>query len=222
MPLSIIVSEIQPHIGRKLLPPFYLAPLLGVKPSDLCNDRWCRKTRMMGLSDGERILMIRSAVLIQCMRVTDGRTDRQTADGIGMAYMRYSIYAIVHKNNDDDDDDDEYDINQHQRNPARERKTFPGSRTTSYHRCGGHDEPTLNQRSENAFVGVLVTSHRHAARSLCGRSASDAESWSESPCCAQTAPRHSSSPTDADFTQQHQNPDITADSLKKPNLHFQL
>jgi len=37
---------------------------------------------MMGLSDGERISMIRSAVLIQYMHVTDertdGRTDRQT------------------------------------------------------------------------------------------------------------------------------------------------
>jgi len=52
---------------------------------------------MMGLSDGERILMIRSAVLIQNTRVTDGRTDRQT-DRIGVAYMRYSIYAVVRKN----------------------------------------------------------------------------------------------------------------------------
>jgi len=64
-----------------------------VKPSDLRNDLWCRKTRMLGLSDGERILMIRSAVLTQYTRVTDGRTD-----GIGVAYTRYSIYAVAHKN----------------------------------------------------------------------------------------------------------------------------
>ena len=61
-----------------LLPPLYLAPPLGVKPSDLRNDLWCRKTRMLGLSDGERISMIRSAVLTQYTRVTDRRTDRRT------------------------------------------------------------------------------------------------------------------------------------------------
>jgi len=52
---------------------------------------------MMGLSDGERISMIRSAVLIQYTRVTDGRTEGQT-DGIGVAYTRYSIYAVARKN----------------------------------------------------------------------------------------------------------------------------
>jgi len=51
---------------------------------------------MMDLSDGERISMIRSAVFIQYTRVTDGQTDRQT-DGIGMAYTRYSIYAVARK-----------------------------------------------------------------------------------------------------------------------------
>jgi len=49
MPLSSTISEIKPHIGRKFLPPLYLAPPLGVKPSDLRNDPWWRKTRMMGL-----------------------------------------------------------------------------------------------------------------------------------------------------------------------------
>jgi len=82
MPLSITVSEIYRHIGQKLLPPLYLAPPLRVKPSDLRNDPWCRKTRMMGLSDGERISMIRSAVLIQYTRVTDGRMDTRNWRGI--------------------------------------------------------------------------------------------------------------------------------------------
>jgi len=36
-----------------------------------------KKSRMMGLSDSEGISMIRSAVLIQNTRVTDGQTDRQ-------------------------------------------------------------------------------------------------------------------------------------------------
>jgi len=65
MPLSNTLSEIYPHIGRKLLvfaTPLYLAPPLGVKPSDLRNDLWCRKTRMLDLSDSERISMIRSTV----------------------------------------------------------------------------------------------------------------------------------------------------------------
>ena len=36
--------------------------------------------------------MIRSAVLIQYTHVTDGQTD-----GIGVAYTRYSIYAVARK-----------------------------------------------------------------------------------------------------------------------------
>jgi len=41
--------------------------------------------------------MIRSAVLIQYTRVTDRRPDGRT-DGIGVAYTRYSIYAVARKN----------------------------------------------------------------------------------------------------------------------------
>jgi len=44
----------------------------------------------MGLSEGERILMMRSAVLTQITRVTDRQTD-----GIGVAYTRYSIYDVA-------------------------------------------------------------------------------------------------------------------------------
>ena len=39
--------------------------------------------------------MIRSAVLTQITRVTDGQTDR-----IGLAYKRYSIYAVARKKTD--------------------------------------------------------------------------------------------------------------------------
>jgi len=56
-------------------PQLYLEPPLGVKPSDLRNDPWWRKTIMLVLSDGERISMMRSAVLIQYTRVTDRRTE---------------------------------------------------------------------------------------------------------------------------------------------------
>jgi len=44
---------------------------------------------MMGLSEGERISMIHSAVLIQYTRVTDRRTD-----GIGVAYIRAIAYML--------------------------------------------------------------------------------------------------------------------------------
>jgi len=47
---------------------------------------------MMSLSESERISMIRSAFLIQITHVTDRRTD-----GIGVAYTRYSIYAVARK-----------------------------------------------------------------------------------------------------------------------------
>jgi len=73
----------------KIATPLYLAPPLGVKLSDLCNIPWRWKTRMMGLSDSERISMIHSAVLIQ-YACSDRRTDRQT-DGIAVAYMHHRI-----------------------------------------------------------------------------------------------------------------------------------
>ena len=54
--------------------PLYLAPPLGVKPS-YATTLGAEKTRMMGLSDGERISMIRWAVLIQYTRLTDEQTE---------------------------------------------------------------------------------------------------------------------------------------------------
>ena len=76
----------------------YLAPPLGVKLSDLSNDPWWRKTRMMGLTDSERISMMRSAILPQSMHVTR-RTDGQTelARHIRViAYMLSHIKTITH------------------------------------------------------------------------------------------------------------------------------
>ena len=52
---------------------------------------------MMSQSDGERILMMHSAVLTQITSVTDRQMDGQT-DGIGVAYTRYRINAVVRKN----------------------------------------------------------------------------------------------------------------------------
>ena len=56
-----------PHLG--------LAAPQGVTPSEFREDLDTHKTRMNGLSCGEEV--IRSAVLIQYQRVTDGRTDVQ-------------------------------------------------------------------------------------------------------------------------------------------------
>jgi len=71
------------------IPHLYLAPPQGVTPSDFREDLGGHKTRMNGLSCGEEIMTIRSAVLIPCQRVTDGRTDGQT-DG-GPAYIYYVL-----------------------------------------------------------------------------------------------------------------------------------
>jgi len=46
-----------------------------VTPSEFREDLGIHKTRMNGLSCGEEIMTIHSAVMIQCQRVTDGRTD---------------------------------------------------------------------------------------------------------------------------------------------------
>ena len=47
-------------------------------PLEFREDLGVHKTRMNGLSCGEEIMTIRSAVLIPYQRVTDGRTDRRT------------------------------------------------------------------------------------------------------------------------------------------------
>jgi len=55
----------------------------------------------MGLLYGENCVILASTVFDRSTRVTDGQTDGQTdrqTDGIAMAYTRYSIYAVAHKN----------------------------------------------------------------------------------------------------------------------------
>ena len=53
---------------------------------------------MMGLSDGERISMIHSAILIQYTRVTDrrtnGRTDRQTELAWHICAIAYMLSRV--------------------------------------------------------------------------------------------------------------------------------
>ena len=83
MPLHCIYYRFGDTAFRsKIATPLYSAP-----PLDLRNNPWWRKTRMMGLSDSERI-SIRSAVL------TQHACDRQTG-GIAVAYTRYSMLSRV-------------------------------------------------------------------------------------------------------------------------------
>ena len=72
-------------------PHLCLAALQGVTPSEFREDLDKHKTRMNDLSCGEESMTIRSAVLIQYQRVTDGQTDRQT-DG----RPAYIYYVLLH------------------------------------------------------------------------------------------------------------------------------
>jgi len=59
-------------------PHLYLAAPQGVTPSEFREDLDIHKTRINGLSCGEESIIIRSTVLIQYQRVTDGQNDRRT------------------------------------------------------------------------------------------------------------------------------------------------
>ena len=74
--------------NRAFLPHLYLALPQG---SEFREDLNVHKTRMNGLSCDKEIMTIRSAVLIQYQRVTDGQTDRQT-DG----HPAYIYYVLQH------------------------------------------------------------------------------------------------------------------------------
>jgi len=60
--------------------PPLLAPPLRVIRLEFCQDFWCLKTRVHGLSYGVVCVFLRKAILAQCRLVTDRRADRQTHD----------------------------------------------------------------------------------------------------------------------------------------------
>ena len=81
--LSSTVSEIYIELLVEncyiFRPHLCLAAPQGVTPSEFREDLYTQKTRMNGLSCGEKSMTICSAVLIGCQRVTDRQTDGQTS-----------------------------------------------------------------------------------------------------------------------------------------------
>ena len=64
----------------------------GGNPLEFGDEIWRQKTRIMGLPDGEEI------VLTQYWRVTDGQMDGGTDRHVAIAITRNSIYAVARKN----------------------------------------------------------------------------------------------------------------------------
>jgi len=54
-------------------------------PIEFGDEIWRRKTRVLGLTDGEEIMPLAFFVLTQYRRVTDGQTDRHVAIAITRA-----------------------------------------------------------------------------------------------------------------------------------------
>jgi len=54
-------------------------------PLEFGDEIWRRKTRVLGLPDGEEIMSLAFFVLTQYRRVTDGQTDRHVAIAITRA-----------------------------------------------------------------------------------------------------------------------------------------
>ena len=81
------------------IPHLYFALPQGVTPSEFREDLDVHKTRMNGLSCGEEIMTIRSAVLIQYQRVTevrtDGQTDRQTDKQTDVQPISITCFGIA-------------------------------------------------------------------------------------------------------------------------------
>jgi len=70
------------------------APVRG-NPLEFGNEIWRQKTRVLGLPDGEEIMLLTFFVLTQYRRVTDGqtdgRTDRRTDGHVAITITRASI-----------------------------------------------------------------------------------------------------------------------------------
>jgi len=80
--LLIMLLSVLTLKARKSLnfpnPPLFEAPARG-NPLEFGDEIWLKKTRVLGLPDGEEITMLAFFVLTQYRLVTDRRTDRHVA-----------------------------------------------------------------------------------------------------------------------------------------------
>jgi len=85
-------------VQNRYTPLVFGTPVIGMKPSDLRNDPWWWKTRLMGLSDRERISWYVHPFSYKArMWQTDGQTEELPWHRPPI-YTRYSIYAVARKN----------------------------------------------------------------------------------------------------------------------------
>jgi len=80
--LSKVANFYPPHL--------HLSPQLGVILFEFRRELCCQKTRVMGLSCGIICVILRLAVLIQYLSVTNTQTDRQP-DGFSQAFVRHVV-----------------------------------------------------------------------------------------------------------------------------------
>jgi len=92
--VSATVFEILTLKARKSLnfptPPFFEASFWG-NPLEFGDEIWRQKTRVLGLRDGDEIMMLAFFVLTQYRRVADRQTDRQTDTHVAITITRASI-----------------------------------------------------------------------------------------------------------------------------------
>ena len=94
--LSCISSEIKRDIGRKsrlFHNPLHSTPPFRGFPSEYCHPVLYWKTRMVGLSDGEKTLRICTTVWTKYRHVTDRETDILLQHSARYAYVSHGIKA---------------------------------------------------------------------------------------------------------------------------------
>jgi len=68
-----------------------LRPPFGGNPLDFGDEIWRQKTRVLGLPDGEEIMLLAFFILTQYWRMTDRQTDRWTDGHVAITITRTSI-----------------------------------------------------------------------------------------------------------------------------------
>ena len=91
------IRRFQSKIAKFSHPPLlFCVPAEGI-PLGIGYRRWDQKTRMMGLPGQQRSLTIYSAIWIECMNVTDRRTDRHRATAkTALTHSVACVSAIQH------------------------------------------------------------------------------------------------------------------------------